>query len=611
MAIVTLINQDNMNEVVRLYDRPLTLGRHPDNDVVVADDLASRFHCVVEPIEGANGAYRVRDLGSRNGTKVNKEKIKSCDLQVNDVIGIGAKRYIVKVMSPEVIAAHTDLAPKAPRAAETLHGALDEFNGGGNEGGGQAAARPRGISLRNMDGTAASAPGTAPEPTPAAPQGRKPARQAKAPRLTGVTLPRWADVLREIVEVLPPKSSADIPITMINARGESTEALAGNSAGSVATRLVLLAATKARATDIHIEPKGDAYGIRIRVDGQMVRLSDIPNEVGVLVLGIVRAACLMKSAARDAVQDGHFSSRVQERRVDYRSSFTPSVHGQKLVVRVLDELNAPHSLREMNLAPYMLERLSAVCEQTQGMILVCGPTGSGKTTTLYNAMRSIDREHRNVITIEDPVEYHLEGVTQIPADNDRGHSFGELLRSVLRQDPDVILVGEIRDDETARTGMRAAMTGHLVFSTVHAKDTIGAVFRLLDLGVEPYLVANSLDLVLAQRLLRVLCPECKQPTTLKPGQANRMGRYAQGVSKVYTPVGCKKCLNTGFWGRQAGFEMLSFTDELRDVVLNNPTIHSMKQIIEQGLFTSLAQSGWKFVCEGVTSIEEVDRVMGS
>jgi len=598
MAIVTLVNPENANDSVRLYDRPLTLGRHPDNDVVVVDDLASRFHCVVEPIEGADGAYRVRDLGSRNGTKVNNERIKAADLQVNDVIRIGSRQFIVKVMTHG--ARPSSPAPTSmPVAAETVQG---------------ATVRPRGIELGAPDQPAVDAP-----PAPAAPAAKAPTqprrqgkqRAARAPKLTGAALPKWADVLREIVETLPPKSSADIPITMINSRGESTEALAGNSAGSVAVRLVLLAATKARATDIHIEPRGDSFGVRIRVDGQMVRLSDIPNEVGVLLLGIIRAACLMKTAARDAVQDGHFATRVQERRVDYRSSFTPSVHGQKLVVRVLDEMNSPRTLRDMQLAPYMLERLNAVCEQTQGMILVCGPTGSGKTTTLYNAMRSIDREHRNVITIEDPVEYYLEGVTQIPADNDRGHSFGELLRSVLRQDPDVILVGEIRDDETARTGMRAAMTGHLVFSTVHAKDSIGAVFRLLDLGVEPYLVAHSLDLVLAQRLLRVLCPDCKQATTLKPGQANRMGRYAQGVSKVYTPVGCKKCLNTGFWGRQAAFEMLAFTDELRDVVLDNPTIHSMKKIIDQGLFTSLAQSGFRFACEGVTSMEEVDRVMGT
>ena len=602
MAIVTLINPDNTSEMVRLYDRPLTLGRHPDNDVVVIDDLASRFHCVVEPIEGADSAYRVRDLGSRNGTKVNQERVKSADLQLNDIISIGSKRFIVMVMSPASIAAAASPAPRTPAAGETVQG---------------ASLRPRGIQFKDDEPNHADAPVTldgtlGDDAAPGQGDKRQPRqRVVRAPRLSGVALPRWAEVFREIVEILPPKSSADIPITMINSRGESTEALAGNSAGSVATRLVLLAATKSRATDIHIEPRGDVYGIRIRVDGQMVRLSDIPNEVGVLLLGIIRAACLMKSAARDAVQDGHFATRVQERRVDYRSSFTPSVHGQKLVIRVLDELNSPHSLREMNLAPYMLERMAAVCEQTQGMILVCGPTGSGKTTTLYNAMRSIDREHRNVITIEDPVEYHLEGVTQIPADNDRGHSFGELLRSVLRQDPDVILVGEIRDDETARTGMRAAMTGHLVFSTVHAKDSIGAIFRLLDLGVEPYLVANSLDLVLAQRLMRVLCPDCKQATTLKPGQSNRMGRYAQGISKVYTPVGCKHCLNTGFWGRQAGFEMLTFTDELRDVVLNNPTIHSIKKVVEQGLFTTLVQSGWKYACEGLTSMEEVDRVMGS
>jgi type II secretory ATPase GspE/PulE/Tfp pilus assembly ATPase PilB-like protein len=214
------------------------------------------------------------------------------------------------------------------------------------------------------------------------------------------------------------------------------------------------------------------------------------------------------------------------------------------------------------------------------------------------------------VTIEDPVEYQLDNITQIPIDEAKGNTFGGLLRSVLRQDPDVILVGEVRDEETARTAMQAAMTGHLVFSTVHAKDTIAAVFRLLDLKVEPYLVANSLDLVLAQRLVRILCDHCKRPTSIPPGVATRLGKHLQGRNEMYSATGCPRCLRTGYRGRRALFELLEFNDELRDVVLREPTIAAMKKVIEQGLFTTLAQFGWRLVADGATTLEEVDRVAG-
>jgi type II secretory ATPase GspE/PulE/Tfp pilus assembly ATPase PilB-like protein len=257
----------------------------------------------------------------------------------------------------------------------------------------------------------------------------------------------------------------------------------------------------------------------------------------------------------------------------------------------------------------MLERIRKACSGDSGMILACGPTGSGKTTTLYNALREIDRQRRNVVTIEDPVEYTVDNVTQIPVGHN--NTFGDILRSVLRQDPDVILVGEIRDGETARTAAQAAMTGHVVFSTVHAKDTIGAVFRLLDLGIEPYLVANSMDIIVAQRLLRVLCESCKRPVKVSPGQATRIGRYLEGKSEVFAATGCARCLRTGFNGRRAIFEMLDFNDELRDCVLNQPTIAGMKKIIEQGVFTTLQQSGWLLAARGVTTLDEVERVTGA
>jgi len=431
---------------------------------------------------------------------------------------------------------------------------------------------------------------------------RRKVARAKA----GEAEPVWAVDLRETIESLPPRTSADEAVVLIDADGKPSNALAMEGDGSKAVRLLLLVASKARATDLHFEPKGDQLVIRIRVDGQMVQLVELPNSVGELAMGLIKTACLMKQAGKDAALDGHFSARFQDRRVDYRASFTPTVHGQKLVVRSLDSRIAPQNLSELELPAYMYQRVQRICDQDAGMLLVSGPTGSGKTTTLYNALRTIDRERRNVVTIEDPVEYHIEGVTQIPVG--ANSTFGSLLRSVLRQDPDVILVGEIRDEETARTAMQAAMTGHVVFTTVHAKDSISSIFRLLDLGVEAYLIANAVDIVMAQRLIRLLCEHCKRAVRVTPGQATRMGRFLEGKAEIYSPTGCPRCLRTGFHGRRALFEMLDFNDELRDCVLHNPSIQGMKKIIEQGVFTTLLQSGYQLVARGLTSLDEVDKV---
>jgi general secretion pathway protein E len=421
----------------------------------------------------------------------------------------------------------------------------------------------------------------------------------------------WMFELGAMLDSLPPKGSTHESVRVIDAGGRPSAALAGTSDGPNAVRLLLQLASKGRATDIHLEPKQDTFHLRMRVDGDMVPLIDLPKRVGELVYGLIKTACTMAIVGRDAVQEGHFSVEFPDRRVEYRVSFTPSVHGQKLVLRVLDSRGVPQGLEDLGLQNYMIERVRRVCEQDSGLLLVCGPTGSGKSTTLFNCLRIIDRTSRNVITIEDPVEYKLEGTTQIPIDESKGNTFGMLLRSVLRQDPDVILVGEIRDEETARTAMQAAMTGHVVFSTVHAKDSIAAVFRLLDLKVEPYLVANSLDLILAQRLVRVLCDNCKREAKVPPGVASRMGKWLQGKSTVFIPTGCARCLRTGFRGRRALFELLEFNDELRDIVLRTPSISAMKKIIEQGHFTTLTQFGWRLVSEGATSLEEIDRVTAS
>lgn len=529
-------------QVVKLGKQRISIGRHPDNTIAIVDDLASRFHCEVSP-DGPG--YALKDLGSKNGTKVNETRVKEAKLKPGDVIRVGSHEFLIEA---------------------------DEQPGPGDA-----------LSDSSVDVS---------PPSSAAADGH------------------WARELQETLDQLPPKDAKLEVATIIDSAGKVSQALAGGSDGPNAVRLMLALASKARATDVHMEPKGGKYHARLRVDGNMVTISELPERVGELFFGLVKAACNMRVAGRDAVQEGHFSAKFADRRVEYRVSFTPSVHGQKLVLRVLDSLSSPSSLSDLGLAPYMVDRIRRTCSQDHGMFLVCGPTGTGKTTTLYNALREIDRETRNVVTIEDPVEYQLESITQIPVDETKGNSFGGLLRSVLRQDPDVILVGEVRDEETARTAMQAAMTGHLVFSTVHSKDTISAIFRLLDLKVEPYLVANSLDLVLAQRLVRVLCEHCKRPISVPPGVATRLGRYLDRKTEMFIGTGCSKCLRTGFRGRRAIFELLEFTDELRDVVLRNPTIADMKRIIEQGLFTTLAQFGWRLVAEGVTSLDEVDKVAG-
>ncbi len=537
-------------QLVRVENEPISIGRHPDNTICLHDDKASRYHCVIEPDQ--NGGYRLRDLGSRNGTRLNEAKVSDSALQQGDLVRVGDHEFTVELtLDPD------------------------------------AAARDR----RKMDAS------------PAAPKG------APAPKGQPGE-PDWGGELTRMIEQLPPRDEREPTIQIVDAAGHLSDALTGQSEGPWAVRLLLELASKARATDIHLEPKAELHQIRIRVDGQMVTVAEMPGRVAGNVGGLIKTACQMQMAARDAVQEGHFSAKFSDRRVDYRISFTPSVHGQKLVARVLDQRYIPRALDELNLAGYMYDRIKRTCDQDHGLLLVCGPTGSGKTTTLYNALRSIDRHARNVVTIEDPVEYQLDNVTQIPIDEGKGNSFNQLLRSVLRQDPDVILIGEIRDEETARTGMQAAMTGHLVFSTVHAKDTIAAVFRLLDLKVEPYLVGSSLDLVLAQRLLRVLCEHCKRPIPVAPGQATRIGRFLYGKTQVYTATGCGKCLRTGFRGRRAIFELLDFNDDLRDIILREPSIQAMKKVIEQGLFTTLVQSGWKLASEGVTSLEEVDQVCG-
>jgi general secretion pathway protein E len=567
------IKTDRGFKRIELEGKAISVGRAPGNTVVVDDDRASRKHCVIEP---ENGQFRLRDLGSRNGTMLNDKRVNSELLDNGDVVYIGATE--LRFIDP------TQQSPNR---------------------------------RRNTPDYSAVAEATKPE------------RMNHAQATLDIDLSQpVADALtdyerrlRDIIDGAAEKPFNEQDISLMDCRGVTVhQATTGGledvseediGEGIRVFRLLLLACFRARATDLHIEPRIGKASVRLRVDGYMLNAVDLSHSIFQRLLGVVKILCQIDTSRKNTVQDGHFSVTVKSRRVDYRVSMTPSVNGQKLVIRVLDSGNAPSRLHELGLLPWMYDKIRTMATRDAGLLLACGPTGSGKTTTLYSCIREIDVVARNAITIEDPVEYYLEGATQIPIDHKQGATFATILRSVLRQDPDVIFVGEIRDTETATVAMQAAMTGHLVYSTVHSKDSIGAIFRLLDLGVEAYLVANALNLILAQRLVRTLCPTCKKSVTPTPTQNMKMGKALGGMPKIYVPVGCKHCLATGFIGRRGLFELLEFNDQLRDVVLNKPAISAIREVLSQGLFTSLAQYGYHLVGMGETSFDEIERVAGS
>jgi general secretion pathway protein E len=577
------INEYGYTRQVRLADKPVHIGRSSSNDLAIEEERASRKHCVVMP--QANG-YVLRDLGSTNGTRVNGKKTRHVLLTPNDEIKIGSTR--IRYVDPD--------APEAPQASPDAKPK-------------PAAAVPP-PAAPPADDQPVDLAGFEDDEAELAPSASSPASSLEDPAV---------GIQRLFAYGFEPRLQIR-QITLRNARGEPLH-LADNVEGADMDprdaqyavnvfRMLIAAGFKTRASDIHFEPRGETGMIRVRVDGSMVDALAIDIGLFKRILNIVKVLCDMDITQQQLVQEGHFSTVVPGRNVDYRVSFTPAVHGQKLVIRILDSQSAPQHMAELQLPDWMLRDISGVAKQSSGMVLVCGPTGSGKTTTLYAVLRDIDRTTRNVVTIEDPVEYEIDGITHIPCNQQKGNTFHSLLRSVLRQDPDVILLGEIRDRETAQTAMQAAMTGHLVLSTVHAKDTCGTIFRLLDLGVEPYLLSSSLHLVLAQRLIRQLCDNCKAARRPQPTQIGKMGRGAAQVKAVYYPVGCKRCIDTGYAGRRALFELLSVNDAMRDAILNAPTMAAIRDARQRTVFISLAQVGWQLVAQGVCDPDEVQRVVG-
>lgn len=382
----------------------------------------------------------------------------------------------------------------------------------------------------------------------------------------------------------------------------------GSGDGPHLLGLLTVIAFQSKTTDMHLEPTQSGVDVRMRIDGTLVHLIEIPKDAIKRLYGIIKVLCETKLGAQQDVLEGNYSTIAPGRRSDYRVSFTPSVHGHKVAIRILDAENAPQTLKQLGAPASFVKTIGSVMKQNAGMVLMCGPTGSGKTTTLYSMLRSVDFKSRNVMTLEDPVEYQIHGITQINIDADHGKGFKEMLPALLRQDPDVLLIGEIRDAESAKIAMQATMTGHLVLSTVHSPDTLSTLFRLLDLNADPNMVASALDLIMSQRLLRTLCEDCKHRKRPDKEDLRRLDGKVRDA--IYDAVGCKKCLNTGYAGRRAIFELLDVKKQVGDAIHGTPSVVDLRKAVKGTGFKTLRDNGYSLVGAGVTTFEEVDRVIG-
>lgn len=370
--------------------------------------------------------------------------------------------------------------------------------------------------------------------------------------------------------------------------------------------LIIMQAVKDRASDIHIEPAEDKVTIRYRIDGIMREVQEIPKHLQSAMASRVKVMAKMDIAETRNPQDGRIQLKIENKDLDLRVSSFPTMHGENIVLRILDKSSVLLGLPELGLKDQDLKSFEKIIHRPNGIILVTGPTGSGKTTTLYSALSTINSIEKNIITIEDPVEYELPLVRQTQVNAKAGLTFATGLRSILRQDPDIIMVGEIRDKETADIAIQASLTGHLVFSTLHTNDAASALTRLVDMGIEPFLIASSIIGVLAQRLVRVICPKCKEKYSPSPEILKDIG--APEKMEFYKGHGCQRCRDTGFSGRIGIFEMLTVTEEIKDMVAAKlPANEIKKKAISQGM-RLLHDDGIEKAKEGITTLEEVMRV---
>ena len=365
-----------------------------------------------------------------------------------------------------------------------------------------------------------------------------------------------------------------------------------------------------RASDIHLEPFDDGLHVRYRVDGVLHTHEVVTPRHGAAVNSRVKLLAHLDIAERRLPQDGRIKTRVKGRELDLRVSTVPTVHGESVVMRVLDRASVRFSLNQMGFEEDTLVRFNALLARPHGVLLVTGPTGSGKTTTLYAALSKLDAQAQKIITVEDPVEYQLEGINQIQAHSQIGLSFANALRSILRQDPDIIMIGEMRDGETAQIAVQASLTGHLVLSTLHTNTAASAVIRMQDMGVERYLITSTVNGVLAQRLVRTLCQHCREAFQPEEEllQSSGLGRYLEKGKPVYRAAGCSQCRDTGYSGRTGIHELMVLDEKLRKAIIEGRDAAALQALAASGGMLSLYQDGLRKVAAGATSLEELLRV---
>ena len=374
--------------------------------------------------------------------------------------------------------------------------------------------------------------------------------------------------------------------------------------------LILTDAIRRGASDIHLEPYEKVFRVRYRIDGVLQEMMAPPKRLEAALLSRVKIMSNLDIAERRLPQDGRIKIRYSSREIDLRVSTLPTIFGEKIVMRILDKEALTLDLAKLGFDDWSMENFKKVIHQPYGMILITGPTGSGKTTTLYSAVHTINSPDINIMTAEDPVEYNLKGINQVQVNEEIGRTFSAVLRSFLRQDPDVILVGETRDLETAQIAIRAALTGHLVFSTLHTNDAPSTIARLQDMGIPPFLVASSILLVLAQRLARRVCKECREPYEVDEESLTPYGHVPQGLGRVtlYKGKGCQACNFTGMKGRTAMYEVMVVSSEIRELILRGSSTTELRDLAQQQGMKTLRQAGLLKVLEGATTAEEILRV---
>lgn len=403
--------------------------------------------------------------------------------------------------------------------------------------------------------------------------------------------------------------------TKTGKRDEKTSRAVEQSKGYIAARELVYDSIMRRCTDIHLEPKEDELQVRLRIDGIMYPTEPFDRAVGDAIVNIFKVLSAMDITEKRRPQDGSFGALVESREIDFRVATQGTRFGEKMSLRILDQSNSVKNLEQLGMRKQLQESIEKIIHQPHGLFLSCGPTGAGKSTTLYAALSSLDSNELNIITIEDPVEYKMENVNQIEINTKAGQTFGGSLRSVLRQDPDVVMIGEIRDEETAKVACQAANTGHMVFSTIHANDSITALFRLIDLGVEPFMLSSSISAILAQRLGRKLCPHCKEAYKPNPEFLKQAGLSADKVKELFRPHEdksgdrCTHCSGMGYMGRIGVFELLVVNERMREMIRETESLTAIRAEARKAGMLTMMEEGVRLVVRGVTSVDEVLRVV--